>query len=122
MSQITTLNLGSDNGITTLTSFDGGNMTSLTNLYLGDNQLTSLDVTNLTNLITPSVNDQILQQLNQHGLSGSYFNSINGRTAASNADYNNLISLGWIMDGLDLITPPVVGSGRLAVRGFRPTP
>ena len=106
-----------------LTSFDGTGLSSLTSLHLRDNQLTSLDVTGLSSLIelnlyenpvTPSVNNQILYQLNQNGLSGGYFASINGRTSASNTDYDNLVSLGWGFEFLDLIA---VGSGKLRVKG-----
>ena len=114
-----------------LTSFDGTGLSSLTTLYLGGNLLTSLDVSSLTSLIdirlgsikgrvslmTPSANNQILQQLNQNGLSGGVFECSNGRTSASNTDYNNLASLGWQFVGLDLITPPIVGSGKLRVKG-----
>ena len=73
--------------------------------------------------MTPSVNNQILQQLNQNGLQGGYFQTANGRTAASTTAYDNLLNnLGWSFYGLDLVTPPVVGSGRLAVRGIILTP
>ena len=118
-----------------LTSFVGTGLSSLTNLQLQDNQLTSLDVSPLVNLsflqlhypsekdnpaltnpITPSVNNQILFDLSQHSNVGTIW-SIGGRTSASNADYNNLISLGWLLAGLDLITPPPVGNGKLRVKG-----
>jgi Leucine-rich repeat (LRR) protein len=98
-----------------LTSFDGTGLSSLTELYLQTNQLTSFDGTGLSSLIyleindnqlTSSVNNQILNQLNQNGLSGGEFYSSNGRTSASNADYDNLVSLGWSITGLDLIIPP----------------
>jgi Leucine-rich repeat (LRR) protein len=99
-------------------------LSSLTYLELGTNQLTSLDVTGLSGLIelylsnnplTPSSNNQILNQLNQNGLSGGYFQSINGRTSASNVYYDNLLNnLGWTLEGLDLI---VSGNGKLRVRG-----
>ena len=86
---LTTLNLYNNQ----LTSFDGTGLSSLTILYLENNQL------------TPSSNNQILQQLNQHGLSGGEFYSSNGRTSASNTDYDNLLnSLGWYFEGLDVIT------------------
>jgi hypothetical protein len=106
-----------------LTSFDGTDLTSLTTLFLNNNQLTSFDGTGLTSLtalylqsnqLTSSVNNQILNQLNQNGLSNGEFYSSNGRTSASNTDYDNLISLGWTLSGLDL---PVVGSGKLRVKG-----
>ncbi len=108
-----------------ITNFDATDLGNLSTLSLYMNQLTSLDVSNLPNLtilelgensmMTPSANNQILQQLNQHGVSNGYFSSSNGRTAASNADYNNLLNnLYWSFYGLDL---QIVGNGRLAVRG-----
>jgi Leucine-rich repeat (LRR) protein len=122
---LTLLNLSTNQ----LTSFDGtglSSLTSLTELDLNDNLLTSLDEfilpTSLIQLylygnpMTPSVNNQILNQLNQNGLSGGEFTSSNGRTSASNTDYDNLVSLGWNFDGLNLITPPVVGNRRCRYR------
>jgi Leucine-rich repeat (LRR) protein len=106
-----------------LTSFDGSGLGSLTYLKLDYNQLTSFDGSGLgsltylnlnSNQLTSSVNNQILNQLNQNGLSGGEFYSSNGRTSASNTDYDNLISLGWYFEGLDLI---IVGSGKLRVKG-----
>ena len=115
-----------------LTSFDGTGLTGLTYLELRSNQLITFDATSLSilqhldltnNPLTPVVNNQILNQLNQIGLANGTFKSNNGRTAASNTDYDNLLNnLGWYFEGLDLVTPPVVGSGRLAVRGVIPTP
>ena len=81
-----------------LTSFDGTGLSGLTHLELQGNLLTSFDVTDLSSLtqlylvgnqLTSSSNNQILQQLNQNGLSGGEFYSSNGRTSASNADYDN---------------------------------
>jgi len=119
-SSLINLNLQSNQ----LTSFDGTGLSSLTHLYLSSNQLTSFDGTGLSSLTylylfgnpinQSSVNNQILNQLNQNGLSGGYFESNNGRTSASNTDYDNLISLGWSFNGLDLI---IVGSGKLRVKG-----
>ena len=106
-----------DNQLTSLSGFIFP--TSLNRLFLGGNQLTSFDVTGLTsltglnldgNLLTPSSNNQILNQLNQNGLSNGYFSSTNGRTSASNADYDNLISLGWYLGGLDLPPPTFITS------------
>jgi Leucine-rich repeat (LRR) protein len=128
MGQITDLNFQDNWNITTLTSFDGGNMVGLTELYLYGNQLTSFDGTGLSSLtslqlgnnqLTPTANNQILNQLNQHGLSGGNFQSSNGRTSASNTDYDNLLNnLGWTLSGLDLVTPLVTGNGKLRVKGF----
>ena len=111
-----------------LTSIDVTGLSNLTILEVGGNQLTSLDVSGLSNLttlslndnwsMTPSANNQILQQLNQHGVSNGYFGSANGRYASSNTDYNNLVSLGWTLEGLDLVATPTVGNGRLAIRGI----
>jgi len=116
------INLGLVNN--QLTSFDGTGLTSLTQLYLDSNQLTSFDGTGLSSLtyldlqnnqLTSSSNNQILNQLNQNGLSGGEFTSVNGRTSASNTDYDNLLNnLGWTFYGLDLI---IVGSGKLRVKG-----
>ena len=110
-----------------LTSFDGTGLSSLTGLELQNNQLTSFDGTGLSSLtelylngnpLTPSINNQILQQLSQNEISvgdkGAEFYSSNGRTSASNADYDNLVSLGWTLQGLDLI---VTGNGKLRVKG-----
>ena len=125
LTSLTNLNLY-NNQLTSLVGFIFP--TSLTTLQLGNNQLTSFDATGLPNLVglvllsnplTPSVNNQILNQLNQHGLSGGYFESNNGRTSASITDYNNLVSLGWEFSGLQIIS---VGNGKLRVKGFRPTP
>ena len=114
LSSLTTLYLNENQ----LTSFDGTGLSGLTTLILVNNQLTSLDGTGLSSLInldlagnqlTPSSNNQVLQQLNQNGLSGGEFYSSNGRTSASNTDYDNLLNnLGWYFEGLDLIatTPP----------------
>jgi hypothetical protein len=112
-----------------LTSFDGTGLSSLASLGLASNSLTLFDATSLSSLsyldlvgnpMTTSVNNQILQQLNQHGVNNGYFGSNNGRTSASNADYDNLlIRLTWSFGGLDLT---IVGNGKLAVRGVRPTP
>ena len=115
LTSLTNLNLY-NNQLTSLVGFIFP--TSLTTLQLGNNQLTSFDATGLPNLVglvlisnplTPSVNNQILNQLNQNGLSGGYFESNNGRSSASIADYNNLVSLGWEFSGLQIIdttTPP----------------
>ena len=106
-----------------LTSLDGTDLSNLMELYLQNNTLTSFDATGLSGLtylylndnqLTPSSNNQILNQLNQNGLSGGEFISSNGRTSASNTDYDNLVSLGWILQGLDLIA---VGNGKLRVKG-----
>ena len=111
-----------------ITSFDGTGLSSLNSLYLGNNLLTIFDITGLSSLhvlylngnpMTPSANNQILQQLNQHGVSNGSFSSNNGRTAESNTYYNNLVSLGWSFSGLDL---PIVGNGKLRVRGVISTP
>ena len=106
---------------------------SLNDLRLQGNLLTSLDITPLVNLsylklhhpsekgspaltnpITPSVNNQILFDLSQHSINGGTFESIGGRTSASNTDYDNLVSLGWNFYGLDLI---IAGNGKLRVKG-----
>jgi Leucine-rich repeat (LRR) protein len=119
LTSLTGLGLSS-NQLTTLDGFIFP--TSLTSLTLDSNQLTSLDVTGLSGLtelylngnpLTPSINNQILNQLNQNGLSGGEFYSSNGRTSASNTDYDNLVSLGWSFEGLDLIT---VGNRRCRYR------
>ena len=129
-SNLTILDLASNN----LSSFDGsGFPTSITRLDLNTNLLTSVNISSLINLnnlelaywgegvsqMTPSANNQILQQLNQHGVSNGYFGSANGRTSASNVDYDNLLNnLTWSLSGLDLVIGPVVGNGRLAIRGI----
>ena len=117
-----------------LTSFDGTDLSSLTYLVLQGNLLTSLDVSplvvlsylrlhqsgwreaTLTNPITPLSNNQILFDLSQHSISNGQFISTGGRTSASNTNYDNLVSLGWSLGGLDLITPPVVGNRRCRYR------
>jgi len=118
-------------GLNSLTSLDTTSLTSLTSLNLNGNQITTLDVSNSPSLssldlssnpITTSANNQLLQQLNQKALLYGYFYSNNFRTAASNADYDNLLNeLGWTLSGVDLISTPVA-SGRIAVRGVRLTP
>ena len=128
LSSLTNLNLNTNQ----LTSFDSTGLSGLYYLDLGNNQLTSFDGTGLSNLtelylqdntLTSSTNNQILQQLNQNGLNRGYFYSSNGRTSASNTDYDNLVSLGWQFVGLYLIA---VGSGKLRVKGVNsggvPTP
>jgi Leucine-rich repeat (LRR) protein len=128
---VTSFNVGNMSNLTNLslyncqlTSIDVTSLTSLTNLDIQNNQLTSVNVASLSSLtglylygnpLTLSSNNQILQQLNQHGLYGGTFFTSNGRTAASNTDYNNLLNnLGWTLFGLDL---QIVGNGRLRVRG-----
>ena len=99
-------------GITTLESFDGGNMSGLTFLNISYNQLTSFNGTGLTSLtyldlngnltITPQINDSILAQLVSNGLEGGQFYSANGRTAAGTTDYDTLINRGWTIGGLGI--------------------
>ena len=125
LSSLTQLNLYGNQ----FTSFDTTGLSNLHQLVLSSNQLTSLDVTGLSNLndlrldgnpLTPSANNQILQQLNQNGMQYGYFPSSNGRTSESNSSYNNLLNnLGWTFSGLDL---PIVGNGKLRVRGVISTP
>jgi hypothetical protein len=125
LSMVTSINLNNNQ----LTSLDVSSLTSLTSLQLGGNQLTSLDVSSLTSLtnlqlfdmmfggtnpMTPEANNSILAQLDENGLSMGYFATTGGRTSASNTDYDNLLSLGWTLEGLDLI---IVGSGKLRVKG-----
>ena len=94
-------------GITNLTSFDGAGLTMINYLDLTGNP------------ITPSVNNQILSQLNQNGFPNGTFRSVNGRTAPSTADYDNLLNnLGWALYGLDLVTPPPTGNGKLRIKGI----
>lgn len=125
-SNLSILDLANNN----LSSFDSSGLpTSITRLNLNTNPISSVNISSLINLnildlaywgdgvsqMTPSANDQILQQLNQHGVSNGYFGSNNGRTAASNTSYNNLLNnLTWSFYGLDL---PIVGNGKLAIRG-----
>jgi len=115
-----------------LTSFDGTGLDNINSIYIYDGQLTSVNVAGLNylndleldgNPMTPLANNQVLQQLNQNGVQYGYFSSNNGRTSASNSDYDNLLNnLYWGFSGLDLIAPPVVGNGRLAIRGVINTP
>jgi hypothetical protein len=92
-----------------LTSFDGTDLTSLIGFMLFDDKGSS-------NTITPELNNSILNQLNTNGVEDGYFFSSNGRTSASNVDYDNLVSLGWQFRGLELITPPS-GNGKLRIKG-----
>jgi len=139
-----------------LISLDGTGLSSLTDLSLQDNLLTSLDVSPLVNLhylrlytmgekgeptltnpITPSSNNQILFDLAQHSINGGQFISTNGRTSASNADYDNLVNnLGWSLSGLDsnettttttteaptttttTTSAPVTGNGKMRIKGL----
>ena len=130
LSDLTILDLSTNQ----FTSFDGTGLSSLTYLGLFGNLLTSLDVSpmvslthlylvdsygTLTNPMTAASNNSILSQLDGNGGSGGgNFITINGRTSAGTADYDALIAKGWHLIGLDLIT---VGSGKLRVRGVRPT-
>ena len=102
LSSLTTLELYNNQ----LTSFDGTGLSSLTQLYLTNNQLTSFDGTGLSSLIylwlqnntilnTPENNDTILAQLASLGTSNGQFYALGGRTAASDVDYDILISRGW---------------------------
>ena len=131
LSSLTALGLGNNQ----LTSFNGTGLSSLTDLSLEGNLLTSLDVSPLVNLyflrlylmgvkgnptltnpITPSSNNQILFDLAQHSINGGRFFSTNGRTSASNSDYDNLLNnLAWSFSGLDLI---VVGNGKMRIKGL----
>jgi hypothetical protein len=126
LSSLTSLNLNNNQ----LTSFDGTGLSGLNELYLSDNQLTSLDINplnylnsfsingNTSSLNTSSNNDTFLVFLaeNENAESWGYgdFTTTGGRTSASNTDYDYLISNGWSLSGLDL---PVVGSGKLRVKG-----
>jgi Leucine-rich repeat (LRR) protein len=122
-----------------LTSFDGTGLSSLTSLILFGNLLTSLDVSpmtslanlyladsygTLTNPMTAVSNNSILSQLNANDAENSpdFFNTgnfvtINGRTSAGTADYDALIAKGWNLLGLDLVTPPPSGNGKLRIKG-----
>ena len=123
-----------------LTSVDVSTMVLLRNFQLSDSYGT------LTNPITAVSNDSILSQLNTNGVVSGNFITVNGRTSTGTADYNALIGDGWNLLGLDLVaspttttttteapttttttteapttttttTPPVVGSGKLRVKG-----
>ena len=124
---LTTLNLDHNQ----LTSFDGTGLTSLINLFLNVNPLTLFNGTDLTSLttfilfeekgssstITPELNNSILDQLNANGVeSGNFFTS-NGRTSAGTADYDSLVGKSWQLRGLDLVTPPPSGNGKLRIKG-----
>jgi hypothetical protein len=89
-----------------LTSFDGTGLSSLTQLYLYNNQLTSFSGTGLsvltelylqnnTILNTPENNDTILAQLVSLGTSNGAIATLGGRTAASDVDYDILVSRNW---------------------------
>lgn len=135
LESLTQLNLSS-NSITTL---DLSSLSNLTVLNLVDNQLTSFDTTGLSSLttlylessdeiggnqLTTSANNSILDQLNSNNLNGGTFVSINGRTSTGTADYNSLISKGWNLLGLDLITiiPEIpAGVATIGIRGNYPT-
>jgi Leucine-rich repeat (LRR) protein len=135
LSSLTSLELA----INQLTSFNGTDLSSLTALYINSNQLTSLDVSNLNllnsltmyssktggNPMTPSSNDAIINKFLQNAIANNFstgfFESIGGRTSASSSAYNALIGYPYnftIQGNLDLVSGPVVGSGRLAVRGI----
>lgn len=126
-----------------LTSFNSTDLNNVYQIVIDNNQLTSLNVSNLNllnsltmyssktggNPMTPSANDTIINKFLQNAIannfSAGYFESIGGRTSASSSAYNSLIGYPYnftFQGNLDLVTPPVVGSGRLAIRGFRPTP
>jgi hypothetical protein len=115
LTSLTQLNLSS-NFITTL---DLSTLSNLAVLNLVDNQLTSFDAAGLSSLttlylessdeiggnqLTTSANNSILDQLNSNGVNGGTFVSINGRTSAGTADYNSLVSRGWNLLGLDLVS------------------
>jgi Leucine-rich repeat (LRR) protein len=106
-----------------LTSFDGTGLTSLIGLFLYDNQLTSFDGTGLTSLtslslngnqLTPQVNNSILNKLATYGLENGIFGTSNGRTSASEVDYQELVARGWTLEGLDLV---IISSGKLRIKG-----
>jgi hypothetical protein len=118
MGQITHLDFPNWN-ITTLESFDGTGLSSLTELYLAGNQLKSLDVSAMTSLnslslndskngtsnpITATANNNILAQLVVNGITGGTFKTTGGRTSAGTAAYDTLITNGWTIEGADL--PP----------------
>ena len=85
-----------------LTSFDGTGLSSLTHLYLTNNQL------------TPQVNNSILNKFATYGLENGYFATSNGRTTVSEVDYQELIARGWQLEGLDLV---VISSNKLRIKG-----
>jgi hypothetical protein len=115
-----------------ITSFDGTDLTSLQQLSLTNNLLTSLDVSPMTllnnlhladpyglqgNPMTATANNNVLTALVANGVTGGNFSTANGRTSAGTADYNTLIADGWNLVGLDLITPPPSGNGKLRIKG-----
>jgi hypothetical protein len=102
LSLLSELNLGNNQ----LTSFDGTGLSSLTYLYLTNNPLTSFDGTGLSSLTrlylqnntilnTPENNDTILAQLVSLGTLTGTFATLGGRTAASDVDYDILVSRNW---------------------------
>ena len=132
------LGLGSlNNWQSSLTSFIGGDMSKITTLdftYWGINSLTSFNATGLTGLTTlklgnntsltsTSFNNSILDLLNSNSVNGGTFHSSKGRTSIGTADYNNLISRGWTLIGVDLvqsitfITSKAVGE-TLTINGY----
>ena len=102
-----------------LTSFDGTGLSSLTNLYLQNNQLTSIDITGLfqnlpngefslglnDNPMTQQSNNSLLSQLVSITADFGNISTSNGRTSASNTNYDDLIGRGWQLEGFDLIPP-----------------
>jgi Leucine-rich repeat (LRR) protein len=119
LTSLTNLYLGGNQ----LTSFDGTGLTSLIGLFLYDNQLTSFDGTGLTSLtslslngnqLTPQVNNSILNKLATYGLENGIFGTSNGRTSASEVDYQELVARGWTLEGLDLV---IISSGKLRIKG-----
>jgi hypothetical protein len=86
----------------------------MSSLHLEDNNH------NIYNPITTSINNSILNKLNSNNIDDGIFRSINGRTSIGTADYNSLISRGWTLMGLDLITPPTPVPTQVGVRFNNP--
>ena len=130
--------------INQISSFNSTDLDNLENVNLYSNLLTSLDVSNMDKLntlylysgkasynnpLTPSANDAIINKFLQNAIANNFstgfFESIGGRTSASSSAYNALIGTphNFTFQGnLDLISPPIVGNGRLRVRGVINTP
>ena len=99
-----------------LTSIDTTGLTSLRNFSLRNNQISSfsgIDSLNglnglyiFNNPITTTINNSILNKINSNNINGGTFRTSNGRTSAGTTAYNSLISRGWTLIGVDLVTPP----------------